>query len=28
VASTTCEGFLNLNMALERLIAGGERYTF
>jgi len=28
VASTTCEGFLNLNMAIERAVSGGERYTF
>ncbi len=28
VSSTTCQGFLNLNMALERVIAGGDRYTF
>ena len=28
VASPTCEGFLNLNMALERVLSGGDRYTF
>ena len=27
VSSTTCQGFLNLNMALERAVSGGERYT-
>jgi len=28
VSSTTYEGFLNLNMVLERLVAAGDRYTF
>lgn len=27
VASPTCEGFLNLNMAIERAVSAGERYT-
>jgi len=27
VSSKTCQGFLNLNMALERVISAGDRYT-
>jgi len=28
VSSATYEGFLNLNMALERVVSAGDRYTF